>query len=158
MRRLPSALFAAMRRSTSLMPSSTAVIVAEVKFREVAVQMLLFAMLVHAAHPALEDREIAFNRCSLVTSPPRIFVVAVLDGFVCGELGADFRIERAFVGMQSSLARDVIADEQGDRHPIGIGTGNVERANRSAAFDQGNNGALVFEDRPDFWKTDGQWS
>ena len=39
-----------------------AVVVAEVKFREVAVQMLFGAMLIDALHAALEDAEIAFNR------------------------------------------------------------------------------------------------
>ena len=38
-----------------------AVIVPEIKFREIAVQMLLAAMLVHALHAALEDREVAFG-------------------------------------------------------------------------------------------------
>jgi len=36
-------------------------IITEVKFREIAVQMLLAAMLIHAAHTALEDGEIAFG-------------------------------------------------------------------------------------------------
>jgi len=30
-------------------------VVAEVKFREIAMQVLLFAMLVHTLHPALKD-------------------------------------------------------------------------------------------------------
>jgi len=37
------------------------VVIAEIKFREIAMQMLFFAMLVHAAHAALEDREITFG-------------------------------------------------------------------------------------------------
>jgi hypothetical protein len=40
---------------------TNAVIVAEVVFRQIAVQMLLGAVLIDAAHPALEDREIAFR-------------------------------------------------------------------------------------------------
>jgi len=35
--------------------------IAEVKFREIPVQMPLAAMLVHAFHAALEDRKVAFN-------------------------------------------------------------------------------------------------
>ena len=38
-----------------------AVIVAEVIFCEVAVQMLLATMLIHAAHASLEDRKVAFG-------------------------------------------------------------------------------------------------
>ena len=35
-------------------------VVAEIKFREIAMQMLLAAVLIDAAHPALENREVAF--------------------------------------------------------------------------------------------------
>ena len=38
-----------------------AVIVAVIELGKVAVQMLLFAVLVHATHSAFEDREIAFR-------------------------------------------------------------------------------------------------
>lgn len=38
-----------------------AVALAEVKFRQIAVQMVFGAMLIDALHAALEDREIAFN-------------------------------------------------------------------------------------------------
>jgi len=33
----------------------------ESRFREIAMQVLFLAVLVHAAHPALEDREVAFG-------------------------------------------------------------------------------------------------
>jgi len=38
-----------------------AVIIAEVKFGQVAMQVLFLAVLIDAAHTALEDREIAFR-------------------------------------------------------------------------------------------------
>ena len=38
-----------------------AMVVAEVKFREIAVQMLLVAVLINSLHAALEDRERAFD-------------------------------------------------------------------------------------------------
>jgi hypothetical protein len=48
------------------------VVVAEVVFREVEVQVLLTTMLVNAAHPALEDREEAFRavRMNVNKAPP----------------------------------------------------------------------------------------
>jgi hypothetical protein len=58
-----------------------AVIVAEVKFCRVAVQVLFLAVLVDAAHVALEDREIAFRRID-VDVAARVFLGAVIDGFV----------------------------------------------------------------------------
>jgi hypothetical protein len=36
-------------------------VVTEIKFRQITVQMLLAAMLVHTTHATLEDREVAFN-------------------------------------------------------------------------------------------------
>ena len=36
-------------------------IISEIKFREITVQMLFAAMLIYAAHTALEDAEIAFR-------------------------------------------------------------------------------------------------
>ena len=45
-----------------IVPKRGTVIIAEVKFREITVQMLLATMLVDAAHPAFEDREAAFDR------------------------------------------------------------------------------------------------
>ena len=42
------------------------VVVAEIKFREVAVKVLFVAMMVHAAHAALEDAEVAFDRIGAV--------------------------------------------------------------------------------------------
>jgi len=38
-----------------------AMVVTEIKFREIPMQVLLSAVLIHALHPALEDREIAFD-------------------------------------------------------------------------------------------------
>lgn len=79
-----------------------AVIVAEVKFREIAVQMLLAAVLIDAAHPALEDREEALDRIGLHVAAD-IFVVRMRDGFMGGELATDRGIEAAFVGAQPQL-------------------------------------------------------
>ena len=38
-----------------------AVAIAKIKFREIAVKVLLFAVLIHTLHSVLEDRIIAFN-------------------------------------------------------------------------------------------------
>ncbi len=52
---------AALRTFPILYVQSDAVVLTEVEFRHVAVQILLFAMLVHAAYAALENREVAFD-------------------------------------------------------------------------------------------------
>ena len=46
-------------------PKRDAVIHAEVKFREITLQMLFATMLVCADHPALKDREEAFQRVGM---------------------------------------------------------------------------------------------
>jgi hypothetical protein len=40
----------------------------KIEFGEIAVQVLLFAMLIHALHAAFENREIAFGRIGVNVS------------------------------------------------------------------------------------------
>jgi hypothetical protein len=54
---------------------------AEIKFREIAVKVLLFAVLVRAAHTAFEHAEIGFHGVRRHVAP-RVFLGAVIDGFV----------------------------------------------------------------------------
>ena len=56
--------------------------VAELELRNVAVKVLLGAMLVDTLHAALEDRKRALNR---VRVDRRVFVIDVLAGTVAGE-------------------------------------------------------------------------
>ena len=58
-----------------------AVIVAVVELGKIPMQMLLFAMLIHAAHSALEDREVAFCRIG-VNVIADVFASGMFDGFV----------------------------------------------------------------------------
>ena len=47
-----------------------AVAIAEIELRQIAVQMLLAAMLVDALHAALEDRVVAFDGVGVMTCSP----------------------------------------------------------------------------------------
>ena len=69
-------------------PKRGTIIVAEIKFRQITVQMLLGTVLIHAAHAAFENREIAFD-CIGRHVAARIFLRGVIDGFVRGKLLAD---------------------------------------------------------------------
>src|ERR1700691_5355302 len=71
-------------------------VVAEIKFRKVAVQMFLRAVLIHAAHPALEDRKEAFDRIGMHVTA-HVLAMRMRHGFMCGELPANADIEAAFV-------------------------------------------------------------
>ena len=57
------------------------VIVPEIKFREIAMQVLLATMLVNALHSPFEDRKHAFNRIG-VNVTANILPVRVRDSFV----------------------------------------------------------------------------
>lgn len=80
-----------------------AVAIAEIKFRQVTVQVLFFAMLVGAAHAAFENRKIAFNSVG-ADRPARIFLCRVVDGFVARKFAAQFHIVSAFIGHHRSFA------------------------------------------------------
>lgn len=59
---LASRVLNGLRRTFAIVKAELfSVIVTEVIFGKVAMQMLFAAMLINAAHTALEDREIAFN-------------------------------------------------------------------------------------------------
>ena len=67
-----------------------AIAIAEIELRQIAVQMLLAAMLVDALHAALEDRVVAFDGVGAdddrsASSYADVFLVAVLDGLVARE-------------------------------------------------------------------------
>ena len=61
MRRLPDAFNGTRRTFPIVKPKAIAVVISEIEFCKVTVQMLLSAMLIDALHAALEDREIAFD-------------------------------------------------------------------------------------------------
>lgn len=79
------------------------VIVTKIKFREIAMQMLLRAMLVRAAHATLEHAEIALDgvRGHVAT---RVFLRGVFDGFVRRKVFVRTAVEVAFVSVQAALA------------------------------------------------------
>ena len=56
-------------------------VVAEIKFREIAVQVLFVTVLINALHSALEDGEIAFNGIGGHIAA-HVFVGCMLDRFV----------------------------------------------------------------------------
>src|SRR5579872_3903845 len=92
---------------------SRAVGIAEIKFVQIALQMLLPAMLVDALHAALEDREITLNGVRRHVTP-RIFSGRVVDAFVLGEFLAWLAIVHCFVGVQTAIQHDVRSERFAD--------------------------------------------
>ena len=66
-----------------------AVVIPEVKLCQIAVQVLFIAVLIHAFHASLEDREIAFQRVH-VNRAANVLTSAVLDREVMLKRLADF--------------------------------------------------------------------
>jgi hypothetical protein len=78
-----------------------AVVVAEIKLSEIAVKVLLIAMLIDATHAALEHRELALDGVGvndLVTLIADVFFGAVLGAVVAGEGLANLSVEAALIG------------------------------------------------------------
>src|SRR6185312_17572361 len=102
--------------------------------------MLLFAVLIHTLHAALEDRKVAFDRIGVHVAA-HVFVVRVGDGFMGREFFADAHVEAAFVSMQARFAGDIVSHDLVDAFAVGIS--GIERAHSAAAFQQRHNRTLA---------------
>jgi hypothetical protein len=87
-------------------PPRDPVIVSEIKFREIAVQMLLGAVLIDAFHAALEDGIVAFDGVGGDLAA-YIFLFAVVHRAMVFELAANFHVVPRFVGHQAAFPTDV---------------------------------------------------
>ena len=65
-------------------PKRGPVVVAKIELCQIAMQMLLCAVLIDAAHAAFENREITFNRVRRYVAA-RIFIGRMLDRFMFGK-------------------------------------------------------------------------
>src|ERR1700730_11977664 len=84
-------------------------VVAKIKFGEIAVKMLRSAVLVDAIHAALEGREETFNRVRAGLAPD-VFVLTVIDGHVFRQRLGDLPVHAGFVSGKTSLGGDVLAE------------------------------------------------
>ena len=117
-----------------------AVVVPKVKFSQVAVQMLLCAVLVNSVHAALKHAKVTLDGVG-VDFAPHVFLDAVVDGFVLGQGGAGPVIDAGFVSHQAGLFGHILHDDLGGSSTIA--SRNVEAADAATALNQGNHGALV---------------
>jgi hypothetical protein len=90
---LASRVFHGKRRTLTIIEAKRhAVIVAEIVLRQVAMQMLLFAVLINAPHTALENQKVAFRRIGVyffAMPVADIFLDTVFHGLVRVEGPAD---------------------------------------------------------------------
>ena len=78
------------------------VAVAEIELCQIALQMLLAAMLVDATHPALEDRKEAFDRIGM-DAAASVLAALVVDAQVVGEFLAGGLVPARLIGEEVTL-------------------------------------------------------
>lgn len=76
-------------------------VVPEIELHEIAVQVGFAQVLERAVHAALEKGEIGLRRVRVPDVAVHVFLGAVVDGAVVGELLADSWIDRAVVRHQA---------------------------------------------------------
>ena len=114
--------------------------IAEIKFRQITVQVLFLAVLISAFHAAFEDRVVALDRVR-VNVAAHVFVFAVIDGVVARKFAADLAIVGCFIGHEGSFVRDVRLN---DRRNVGNADAvHMKATGTSAALDKSQNGILV---------------
>jgi hypothetical protein len=116
---------------------SDACIVSEIELGKVAVEMLFLAVLVGAAHAALEHGEIALDRVCVDHGSPfwvlGILALAVVNAIMAGEAAEPILVELGSIGHHRRLFGDIGLDD-GDYLGRGA-SGDVIAAHAAAAFD-----------------------
>ena len=118
-----------------------AIAVAEIKFGQIPMQMLLFAVLIDAFHAALEDRIVALDGVGVMVRRLRdgIFVLGYGSQSHGRQSRRRLRIGR-LVGHDPRSRRRW----RGNRHRFGNGgAGDMEAAGRTAAFNKSERDILV---------------
>src|SRR6185312_8538650 len=121
------------------------IVITEIKFREIAVKVTLFAVLIHALHAAFEDRIEAFDRIGMdgiehdlaVHFPSlvsHVFVLAVVNAQVCRKVARDAWIPLSLVGHQRAFRIDVGVHDLAERR--GCGPVDMEAAGGAPALDK----------------------
>lgn len=119
-------------------------VVAELELGKVAVQMVLGAMLIHAAHTALEDGERTLNGVRVDGAVVEIDIVeSGMDGrAMLAELATNLAVHLGFVGHQARFAADVVENDR-----VNVGSGAVldmePAALAALTVNESDNSALV---------------
>jgi hypothetical protein len=92
-----------------------AVIITEVEFSDIAVQMLFVAVLINAFHATFEDAVVALNRIGM-NGTAHIFLGFVADALMAREMIAKREIAASFIGHHRGFFRDVGLN---DRNKLG---------------------------------------
>jgi hypothetical protein len=116
------------------------VVIPEVKFGQIPVQMGFRNVLVNAVNAALENTEIALNRVGMHVAA-NIFPSTVGDSAVRSEVVADIGIKLGLIGHEVAFERDIPSHDAADG--IGPNGGHMERADLAVALDKSDNGLFL---------------
>lgn len=117
------------------------VVIAELEFASIAVQMLLVAMLINTAHPALKDREITFDGVG-VNVAANVFPCAMHNEIMRCEIVAQLAILTGFIGVHSGFLGDVFAQDR-DKGGLAQVFDNDGLGASSGAVNEGKHFVLV---------------
>lgn len=115
-------------------------VVAKIELCNVAMQVLLSAVLIDALHASLEDTVVALKGVRVGIAPD-VLARAMRDELMAGEDVSDLRVLTGLIRHDGGLFGDVRAD---DRHEMGgRRTIDVKGPDHTAALDKGHDGPLV---------------
>lgn len=92
---------------------SDPLIISEIEFGQVPMQMLFATVLIYALHPALKDAEIAFRRVRM-SIVPHVFFALVVDDLMLGKFLPQRHVVAGLIGHQPCLFGDVFAQDRAD--------------------------------------------
>src|SRR2546425_701523 len=90
-------------------PESYAVVVAEIKFREIAMQVLALAVLIRAGHAALEHGKHTFDSVRMRIAA-HVLAFAVIYRLMIRKLLADLAVDTRAIGHKHSLRGDILLE------------------------------------------------
>jgi hypothetical protein len=123
-----------------------AVRITEIEFRNVAMQMLLAAMLISALHPTLKNRVVSFDRVCIhvyagFSVDLSVLIARMVYGVVLGKVLAELTVNATFVSYYLCLFGDVRLNDRDN--VLFLGAIDMERANLAAALNKGQDSVLV---------------
>ena len=123
---------------------ASAVRIAIVELRKVAVEVLPLAMLIDTDHAALEDAEEAFDGVGgdALVLPVHVLAPAMVDGNVIGEIPTQSLVGLGFVGDQACLAGNRFTEKRADGCRAEIGD-DLAVGSAGVAVDQAHYGVFV---------------
>src|SRR5579862_875223 len=135
---LPARAFDRLRGALGIVDAKrNALVVAEIEFAEIPLQVFRRDVMIGADHAALENAEIAFNGVGVPKMAAHVFLNRMVDGAVAAELACNRRVDRAFV--RHHIGRLADFGFQDRLQCRAIHARHVVRANPAVALNQGNN-------------------